>query len=112
MTINELANEVIGDLTIELQSDTDFNADILEVKVKNAIREIIAKRSYPESYTEARIVDDLNKKYYPYIVNLSRYDYNQIGAEGQKSHAEDDINRNWVSRDNMFIGIHTFVKVL
>ena len=107
----DLKNEIIADLTIELQNESTFNADILEIKVKNAIREIIMKRNYQAStYTTEQIEEDL-KNYYSVIKNLALYDYNQIGVERESNHTENSISRTWVDRDDLFKGVHAFVKV-
>lgn len=107
-----MQEEIIADLTTELQNDVDFNADILAVKVKNAIREVKSARMYPDSYTEEMIEKDLETNYYSTIVNLARYDYNQVGAEGQTSHSEGDVTRNWEDRNKFFNGVTPFVKIL
>lgn len=112
MTLEELQEEIVSDLTTELQGDDDFNASILAVKVKNAIKEIKSARMYPSSYTEEMIISDLETNYYSTIVNLARYDYNQIGAEGESSHSEGDVDRTWVDRNSYFNGVIPFVKVI
>lgn len=108
----ELQEEILNDLKIELQNDADFSESILEVKVKNAIREIKSARNYPNSYTDEMIEKDLETNYYSTIVNLARYDYNQIGAEGEVNHSEGDVSRSWVDRKEFFNGIAPFVKIL
>jgi len=110
MTIAELQNEIVSDLTIELQDDTDFNDELLEVKVKNAIREVRSKRSYPSSYTEEMIAADL-ENLYSTISRLAVVDYNQVGAQGENSHREDDVQRDWESRESILGNIVAFVKV-
>ena len=111
MTIAQLQNEILNDLAIELSGDTDYNADLLAVKVKNAIREVRTIRSYPAHYTEDMIADDLYTMYSD-ISRLAVIDYNQVGAQGQSSHKEDDVQRNWESRDSILSNIHAFVKIL
>ena len=110
--MDELFYSVVEDLTIELQNDPDFSVDILEVKVKNAIRDVKLKRNYKAtSYNEEQIADDL-QNYYSTIVNVARYDYNQIGAEGQSQHNENDVSRTWVDRDRLFSDVIPFIRVL
>lgn len=112
MSVDVLINEIVEELTIELKNDATFDADILMIKVKNAIKEVKMKRNYvATSYTENQIADDLNN-YYSVIKNVALYDYNQIGAEGEQSHSENSVSRSWVSRDDLFKGVHAFVKVL
>lgn len=111
MTMQELQDEIVADLTIELKEDDDFSADILAIKVKNAIREIKSARMYPDSYTDEMIEKDLETNYYSTITNLARYDYNQSGAEGEQSHSEGDVSRTWVDRNSFFNGVAPFVKI-
>ena len=111
-TISGLQNEIVEELTIELSEDTDFNATVLGIKVKNAIREIRRRRNYPADYTEEDIARDLTLNYYDVIEKLALIEYNQIGAEGQSDHTEDDIRRTWISKDELLSGVHAFVTVL
>lgn len=107
----DIEQEIIAELSIELQGEPTFNADILAVKVKNAIREVRKARNYPKSYTEKNIQEDL-QDYYSNIRNIALYDYNQIGAEFQSSASENSVSRSWVDRDKLFDGVYAFVKVL
>ena len=108
----DLQNEIIADLTVELQDEPTFNLDILEIKVKNAIREVMMKRNYQaSSYTAEQVENDL-KNYYSVIKSLALYDYNQIGVEGESSHSENSISRSWINRDELLNGIHAFIKFI
>lgn len=112
MNVEELINEIVEDLAVEIEpTDPHFNRGILVVKVKNAIKEIIQRRSYPETWNDERVFKDL-LNYYSVIVNVARYDYNQLGAEGQKSHSESSVTRTWVNRESLFNAVIAFVKVL
>lgn len=103
---------VVADLTTELSGDPGFSADVLGVKVETAIREVILRRNYAaSSLTDTKISEDLSN-YYSTVVNVARYDYNQIGAEGQTSHSENSVGRTWVDRNTLFNGVVAFVKVL
>lgn len=112
MSVDVLINEIVEDLTIELKNDPTFSADILSVKVKNAVRDVKMKRNYIDTaYTDEQIANDLYN-YYSVIKSVALYDYNQIGAEGEQSHSENSVSRSWVSRDELFKSVHAFVKVL
>ena len=111
MTIAELQQEIEDELEIELNSDPEYNDELLRVKVKNAIREVKKRRNYPSHYTVEQIASDL-EDYYSDISRLALTDYNQVGAEGQSLHSEDDVQRSWVSRDEILGNIPAFVKVL
>lgn len=108
-SIEELKAEIIEDLTLTMQSDDSFNADVLATKVKGAIRDVKMRRNYQAtSFDDKEIAEDLYK-YYNTITRLAEYDYNQLGAEGQSSHGENDTTRGWVSRDSILNGVHAFV---
>lgn len=106
-----LQDEVVAELTVELQDEPTFNINILVTKVRNAIREVKMKRNYQAtSYTDEQIEKDLYN-YFSVIKSVALYDYNQIGAEGEQSHSENSVSRTWVDRDDLFRGVHAFVKV-
>ena len=106
-----LEDEIVAELTVELQDEPTFNVNILAIKVKNAIREVKMKRNYQAtSYTDEQVEKDLYN-YFSVIKSVALYDYNQIGAEGEQSHSENSISRTWVDRDDLFRGVHAFVKV-
>ena len=107
-----LEQEVIAELTIELQGQPTFNAEVLKAKVRNAIREVKMKRNYiATSYTEQQIEQDLYN-YYSVIKDVALYDFAQIGAPFESSHSENSTSRSWVERDELFKSVHAFVKVL
>lgn len=110
-SIEGLQSELVADLKTELKNDPDFDVDILEIKVKNAIRDVRSRRCYgATSYNESMIAADL-ENYYSVIRSVALYDYNQRGAEGQVSHDENSIGRTWVDRDKLFNGVVAFVKI-
>lgn len=110
-----LQDEIIADLTAELSATEEnlFNADILAIKVKNAIRDVKMRRNYgATSWSDEKIEQDLYDNYYSTITDIARYDYNQLGAEGSKSRSENSTSETWVDRDTLFRGVHAFVAVL
>lgn len=106
MTVEEMKAEIITDLTAEIAvSDGDLlNLPLLTSKVNNAVMEVRTARKYPKSYSEAKIESDL-VSYYSMIRNLALYDYNQSGAEGQKSFSGDGNTIQYVEREKMFAQI-------
>lgn len=101
-----MINEIISDLTIELQiSDGDrFNPTLLESKVKNAYRDVMTARKYPKSYSEAYIENDM-QSYYSNVRAVALFDYNQVGAEGQTQYSQDGVSVHYVDRDKLFAGV-------
>lgn len=101
---NDIETTLTEELRVELESEVDFSVDILKVKIRNAIREVKAARDYPESYSEERINDDL-QKYISNIRSIALYDYTKIGAEGQSQYSADGESIHYVDRNKMFAGI-------
>ena len=99
-----LQDELIADLTQELQDEPTFDASKLKQKVLNAIREVKRARKYPSNYTDNMVNNDLYN-YYSNIRNISLYDYNKMGAEFEQSHNENSVSRSWKDRDKLFNGV-------
>lgn len=109
---SQLQSEILDDLTAELSGEETFNQTILNVKVKLAIRDVMSRRNYKAStWSDKQIQDDLYN-YYTTIANIARYDYNQLGAEGESAHSENGVSRTYVSRDALFKGVHAFVGIV
>jgi len=112
MTIDELKEEVITGLTVELNSDPDFSAEILEQKVENVVNEIIHARRYAQAgYSDERIEADM-ENYISNIRNIALYDYNQSGLDFQSSHTENGTSRSFMSRNRLFYGILPLARQL
>ena len=112
MSEQELIEEVVADLTIELNSDADFSENILRVKVKAAIREFKNRRNYiATSMDETAIGEDM-EQFYSTILDVSRYDYNQRGVEGQLAHSDNGVSRTWQERNKLWMNVHPFLKVM
>ena len=109
MTRTELKKSIVDELTVELKDEPTFSAEILEIKVDGAIREVIRARRYPPLYTEAMIDSDLTG-FYQNIKNIAMYDFNQIGAEFQSSSSENGENRQYTDRNKLFYGIIPFAR--
>jgi len=107
--MEELLDEILEDLKTELGLTDASKIAILSSKIKSAIREVRLKRNYPESFTEDRIVEDLNN-HYSIIREVSIYDFNQYGVEGQLTHNSNGTNRTWKSRSDCFIGVVSYCR--
>lgn len=106
-----LQNEISTDLIIELGIKDNAEISALNIKVKNAIREVKRARNYPNHYTQEMINKDL-ENYYSNIKEIALYDYNQIGAEGETSHSENGTSRTWKDRKECFNGIYPFIRTI
>lgn len=107
MSRQEIYQIVISELKEEI---ADAEESLLSAKVNKAIREVRTARKYPLNFTEEQIYNDLYK-YIPNIESLALYDYNRIGAEGETSHSENGVNRNWIDRSYCFNGVLPISKI-
>ena len=112
MNIQTLQDEIYEELLDEIgiSDDDTLSQKQLLSKVKDAIREIRTTRDYPDSYTEDKSASDLNR-YFSNIKGLARYDYNQIGAEGETSHSGNGESRTWKDRTELLIGVIPLARV-
>lgn len=84
---------------------------LLEQLISQAEADIRAKRMYPESYTEEKIAADM-EKFQSVAVNLVVYDRSQAGENFMASYSENGVLRTWRDREELFVGVFPFAKVL
>ena len=83
-----LKEEIIAELTVELQNQPTFNDEILAIKVRDAYRKVRSRKCYQStSYTEEQIEKDL-------------YD------------SENNISRTWRTEDEIMGNIVAYVGIL
>ena len=87
------------------------NNQLIEQLIEQAKKDVIAKRCYPDSYTQEMIEEDMNS-FEGVIVNLVVYDYSQAGENYMTSYSENGLSRHWRDRDSLFVGVYPFVKAL
>ena len=104
--------ELNTDLTAEITgSGLEVLTDVLAVKVKAVVRELLSIRNYELSgMTDEEVEADI-ERYYTQCMNVARYDYNQRGAEGEDSHSENGISRKYVERGRLWAGVVPFARV-
>ena len=108
--IDTVANddETISDVVV---FDNKEDNPIIEQLIKQATEDVKARRNYPNSYTDEMIAEDL-KKFESVIVNLAVYDHSQAGEAFMASYNENGVSRNWKEREDLFVGVYPFVKIL
>ena len=113
MTVEEMKAEIVTELTEDLvASDADlFNLPLLTSKVNSAVKEVMAARQYPASYTADRIGRDI-VRYYAQIKAIAYYDYSQSGSEGQTSFSGDGNSIHYVDRKEYFSQILPIATVV
>jgi FtsZ-interacting cell division protein YlmF len=101
-------NETTSDVVV---FDRKEDNPIIEQLIKQATEDVKAKRNYPDSYTDEMIAEDL-KKHQSVIVNLAVYDHSQAGEAFMSSYTENGVSRNWKEREDLFVGVYPFVRIL
>ena len=101
---------IVEELTIELNNEPGFDAQILELKVRNAYREVKQARNYPKTYSDEVIEKDMDD-YYTNIKSLALYDYCKIGAEGQDNYSADGENIKYSDRKELFSGVVPIARI-
>lgn len=108
-TYAEIINDLCAVLGIDNSQTEASDYKLLIAKLNIAIRAIKSARNYPESWKPETIKNDLDN-YYANIFDLTIYEYNQIGAEGEISHNENGTSRSYKSRRECFIGVVPFAR--
>jgi len=105
-------NSIIMALALEMSNDPTYNADVVESKVKSVVRELIQRRRYVRSGMSDWEVEKDIDYYYPQVLNVSRYDFNTIGAEGEDRHTENGIDRTFSERSKLWAGVVPISRVI
>ena len=110
--INEMIEEITSDLWAKLNSEPNLTEGIVQSEVSAVVRELRMKRNYiATSMSESDIEADVGN-YYSTIRKVAESRIVKLGAEGESQHTENGINRTYVSEDELWKGVHAFVKVL
>ena len=102
---------IVDALTLEMSNDPTFNANIVASKVSAVVRELLQRRRYSSTnWSDEAIQRDI-ENYYPQVLNVARYDFNTIGAEGEERHTENGIDRTFAERGKMWSGVVPISRV-
>ena len=102
-------NEILESLETLLGVTEEGDIAILTEILNDAIAEIKEARHYPSEMSASDIEADM-LKYITNIKKLSKYDYNQVGAELQTTHNENGVNRSYSDRRKCFDGIVPYCR--
>lgn len=105
--MEQLVAEVLEEMKIELEITDERDIAILQIKIKNAVREIKAAFNFKPYHKEDYILEQM-ENHLSNIKSLAMYDYMKIGAEGESAHSEKNISREYVDRSKCFAGIVPF----
>ena len=98
---------ILTSLKITLGVTEDADIAILSEVLNDAISEIKEARKYPSDMPVSEIEEDM-LKYISNVKKLTKYDYNQVGAEFQSSHNENGVSRSYGDRRKCFDGVVPF----
>lgn len=108
-----LKEEIIAELTVELENQPTFSVDIIKIKVNDAYRKVRSRKCYGNtSYTEEQIEKDLYDKHYQDIKDVAKYNFAIMGADFQISHSENNVSRTWRTEDEIMGSIVAYVGIL
>lgn len=99
-----LENDIFEEMSKTLKKEATYDEDYLKEIIKDVIEEVKEVRNYPDYYTNGMILDDL-RRLKGKIKRIAKFDYNQIGGEGEQSHSENGTSRTYVDRNSLFAGI-------
>lgn len=102
-------NQILDSLKITLGVTEGRDVTILTEILNDAITEIMEARHYPSDMSASDIESDM-LKFISNIKKLSKYDYNQVGAELQSSHNENGVSRQYTDRRKCFDGIVPYCR--
>ena len=102
---------IVDALTLEMSNDPTFNANIVASKVSAVVRELLQRRRYSSTnWSDEAIQRDI-ENYYPQVLNVARYDFNTIGAEGEDRHTENGVDRTFTERNKLWAGVVPISRV-
>lgn len=87
--------------------DENWDANVLQVYLRQA-KQLILNKRFPFNTKES----DVEPKYEQLQIELAITLFNERGAEGQKSHNENGINRSWRSKDEIMNDVVPYASVL
>lgn len=110
--IVRMIEEITSDLWEKLKNEPDLTQGIVQSEVRNVVRELRMKRNYIATSMSDEDIDNDIQNYYSTIRNIAESRCVKLGAEGEVAHTENGVSRSYVSEDELWKGVHAFVKVL
>lgn len=99
-------------LTLEMSGEPTFNADVVANKVSAVVRELIQRRRYKKAGMADYAVEEDIENYFTQALNVARYDFNTIGAEGEERHTENGVDRTFTERGKLWAGVIPISRVI
>ena len=106
-----MIEEIVAELMLKLKGEPDLTEEICRIEVKNVIRELKMKRNYAATSMSDEDISMDMENYYSGVRNVAEARCVKLGAEGELGHSENGISRSYVNEDELWKGVHAFVKV-
>lgn len=112
-SIEEIKQHIIEVLTPELElTDKNFSEPLLAMKAQQTLDEAQVIRGYAQSgYSETTIINDMSGGV-PVFINVTRYAYNKVGAEGQTQYSGDGESIHYIDAGKIWYGWKPLSRVI
>lgn len=104
-------NSINATLALEMSKEPSYNADVIASKVSAVVMELMQRRRYSKSGMSDTAIERDLYDYYPQVLNVARYDFNTIGAEGEDRHTENGVDRTFTERGKLWAGVLPISRV-
>ena len=101
-----LEERLLQDLKVDFEDDCPEDPVIL-LSIQRAIRSFKKKRNYPKSFSEEKILNDM-EHCYDCIYDLALYKLNKHGNEFENSHSESGSSQHWDSETDIYLNHGVF----
>lgn len=81
------------------------------VETEINVREVIAERGYPDSYSDRMIARDIRQSLIPAMVGRACADFDAIGMQGEISHSEAGVSRTYAADKRTRFPVRPLAKV-
>ena len=105
-------NSIIEALTLEVSGEPTYNADVIASKVSAVVKELVQRRRYKKSGMSDYMIEEDLDNYFTQALNVARYDFNTIGAEGEDRHTENGVDRTFTERGKLWAGVVPIGRVI
>lgn len=99
-------------LALEMSGEPTYNADVVASKVSAVVKELIQRRRYKKAGMADYAIEEDLEDYYTQALNVARYDFNTIGAEGEERHTENGVDRTFTERGKLWAGVVPISRVI
>lgn len=99
-------------LALEMSGEPTYSADVVASKVSAVVRELMQRRRYKKAGMPDYAIEEDLENYYTQALNVARYDFNTIGAEGEDRHTENGVDRTFTERGKLWAGVVPIGRVI